>query len=89
MLSLFYLRFQMDLSDDVLCLFSGILDQRDGSSVLEVPERELTLGTLESNTAYDVAVISQETLLTALGNDPSKWSNCRQQPLEESALFCP
>lgn len=52
----------MDLSDDVLCLFSAVIDQRDGSFVLEVPERELTLGTLESDTAYGVAVISQETI---------------------------
>ncbi|KYH24269.1 translation initiation factor IF-2 subunit beta [Halalkalicoccus paucihalophilus] len=52
----------MELSDDVLCLFSGVLDQRNGSYVIEVPERELTLGTLESDTAYGVAVISQETI---------------------------
>jgi predicted RNA-binding protein with TRAM domain len=69
----------MDLSDDVLCLFSGVLDQQNGSYVIEVPERELTLGTLESDTAYGVAVISQETI-SARKTDTTKSTQQHEDP---------
>lgn len=54
----------MELSDDVLCLFSVEITQRDGSSVIEIPERELTPGALEHGVPYRVAVISSSTDLT-------------------------
>lgn len=48
----------MELSDDVLCLFSAKIDERDGSYVIEVPERELTLGDLKQGVPYSVALVS-------------------------------
>jgi predicted RNA-binding protein with TRAM domain len=47
----------MELSDDLRCLFSGRIERRDGAYVVEVPERELSLGDLEEGGIYRVALL--------------------------------
>ncbi|MFC6906562.1 TRAM domain-containing protein [Halalkalicoccus tibetensis] len=49
----------MELSDDLLCLFSGEIESRDGSYAIEVPEREVELGELEPGVSYRIAVVPQ------------------------------
>jgi predicted RNA-binding protein with TRAM domain len=48
----------MELSDDLRCLFSGRIERRDGAYVVEVPERELSLGDLEEGGIYRVALLA-------------------------------
>jgi len=48
----------MELSDDLRCLFSGRIERRDGAYVVEVPERELSLGDLEEGGVYRVALLA-------------------------------
>lgn len=48
----------MELSDNLMCLFSGRVEQRDGTYVVEIPERELEVGTLDDETTYRFAVLS-------------------------------
>ena len=48
----------MDVTDDLVCLFSGRVEERAGSYVLEVPERELALGQINADEVYRVAVLS-------------------------------
>jgi len=51
----------MEISEDLLCLFSAEVEQRNGSYVIEVPEQELTLGDIDANTAYRVALLPTAT----------------------------
>lgn len=48
----------MELSDNLLCLFSGRVEQRDGTYVVEIPEQELEVGALDDETTYRFAVIA-------------------------------
>lgn len=49
----------MPLSDDLFTVFSAEIQFRDGVPVIEVPERELDVGSLASGEAYRVAVLPQ------------------------------
>lgn len=46
----------MELSDDLLCLFSGRIERRDGTYVIEVPTSELEAGTVGSEETYRIGV---------------------------------
>jgi len=48
----------MELSEELRCLFSGRIERRDGRYVVEVPERELSLGDLEEGNVYRVALLA-------------------------------
>lgn len=48
----------MEISDDVLCLFSAkLIDDRD-SYLIEVPRQEVTIGDVDANDVYRVALLS-------------------------------
>lgn len=49
----------MDVSDDLLCLYTARLEERDGEFVFEVPGSELEYGDLEDGGVYRVAVLPQ------------------------------
>lgn len=67
-----------------MCLFSVEITQRDGSSVIEIPERELTHGALESGVPYRVAVISSSTDSTPnRDGDQSAQPDEANPPVEE------
>ncbi|MFB1066105.1 TRAM domain-containing protein [Natrinema sp. H-ect4] len=51
----------MKISDQLLCLFSGQVEERDESYVIEVPKRELRLGDVDEGQSYRVAVLSSST----------------------------
>lgn len=50
----------MEISDQLQCLFSAEIEETDNSYIIEVPKRELQLGTLTSGNTYQIAVVSQE-----------------------------
>jgi predicted RNA-binding protein with TRAM domain len=54
----------MEISDDVLCLFSAEIDNLDDSYVIEIPERELTLGDVDQGVPYGVAIFSRSAAPT-------------------------
>ena len=47
----------MEITDQLHCLFSGTVEERNGSYVVEVPEQELSLGELQADETYRVAVL--------------------------------
>ena len=52
----------MEISEQLHCLFSGNIEERNGSSVIEVPEQELRLENLQVDETYRIAVLpSPET----------------------------
>ena len=80
----------MEISDQLRCLFSGKVEERNGSYVIEVPEQELHLGDLEADETYRVAVLPSPTTSesTTTGADPQH-EQASQTPLlrkENNAL---
>jgi hypothetical protein len=48
----------MDIPSQLRCLFSGTVEERVDSYVIEVPKQELQTGTLQANEMYRVALLS-------------------------------
>lgn len=51
----------MRVSDDLFTVFSAEIEFRDGMPVVDVPERELSVGNLEAGESYRIAVLPQTT----------------------------
>ena len=47
----------MEISEQLRCLFSATVEERDGSYMVEVPEQEIRLGDLQADDTYRVAVL--------------------------------
>lgn len=47
------------MDDDLLCLFSARVEERGRSDLIEVPEREVDLDTLDPGGTYRVALLSK------------------------------
>ena len=50
--------YTVEISDNLLCLFSARVESKDGSYVIEVPQREIETGSVDSDETYRVALIS-------------------------------
>jgi predicted RNA-binding protein with TRAM domain len=48
----------MELPEQLQCLFSARVTEQDGSYIVEVPKRELDVGTITEDSTYRVAVLS-------------------------------
>ncbi|MFC6613750.1 TRAM domain-containing protein [Halopenitus salinus] len=59
----------MEISEELRCLFSGKVEERDGSYVVEIPEQELRLGDLQAEETYRVAVLPVPTTNEANNTD--------------------
>lgn len=68
----------MEISDQLRCLFSGTVEERDGSYVVEIPEREIQLGSLEEAGTYRVALLPAANELTSEpDSSPGRHSNAQ------------
>ena len=47
----------MEIPDRLHCLFSADVEQQDGTYTLEVPKREIRMGSLEDGETYRVALL--------------------------------
>ena len=47
----------MEIPDRLHCLFSADVEQQDGTHTLEVPKREVRIGSLEDGETYRVALL--------------------------------
>ena len=52
--------YTVEISDNLLCLFSARVQSEDGSYVIEVPQREIETGSIDPDETYRVALISRE-----------------------------
>ena len=75
----------MEIPDQLRCLFSATVEERDGSYVIEVPEQEIQLGELKTGETYRVAVLPSSS--TGESNDTENNSQPEQgspePPVEE------
>lgn len=51
----------MEISDELLCLFSATVDEQDGSYTVTIPKHEVTTGDVDSNGVYRVALLEPAT----------------------------
>ena len=51
----------MEISEKLLCLISGRVQERNGSYVIEVPDKELRLGDVEEEAVYRIALFPSQT----------------------------
>jgi len=75
----------MEISDQLQCLFSGKVEEHNGSYVVEIPEQELRLGTLEADETYRVAVLPSPTTsgTNTTDDDPQSQQTSQTPPVEE------
>jgi predicted RNA-binding protein with TRAM domain len=60
----------MHVPEQLVSLFSGSIEERDGSYTVEIPERELQLGDLEEGATYRVAILPAPAQSDAATEEP-------------------
>ena len=70
----------MEISDELLCLFSAEIRDEDDRYVVEVPKREIDTGTVESDETYKVALISRSASGATEPNEPSSTNHTPGEP---------
>lgn len=68
----------MQIADEILCLYSAEVTERDGSYVVEVPRQELEVGDVTAGGTYRVALIPTES--TEESNSSRRKTSTRDGP---------
>lgn len=79
----------MEFSENLLCLFSAQVKERDGSYIIEVPQREVTVGDVEGGGVYRVAMLSsgmQATSTVESRSAPERDREDPEPPVEEGEV---
>jgi predicted RNA-binding protein with TRAM domain len=71
----------MNISDDLLCLFSATVEHQEDSYVLEVPEQEIQNGDLSDDEVYKIALIATSSDETEATRDSVE----RERPVESES----
>jgi len=69
----------LEISNELLCLFSADVTEVDGRYVVELPRREIETGAVEPGETYRVALIEPEEVESE-GETPSEPSSDEPQP---------
>jgi predicted RNA-binding protein with TRAM domain len=70
----------MEISDELLCLFSAELEATDDGYAVGVPSREVEAGALEAGDTYRVALIARSTETDDEGDDAGGGHSGEPQP---------
>jgi predicted RNA-binding protein with TRAM domain len=75
----------MDISERLRCLFSAQVEERDGSYVVEVPEREVRLGEIDLGETHRVAILPSpsEPESEKTDSEPRRERGPPKPPVEE------
>jgi predicted RNA-binding protein with TRAM domain len=82
----------MEISDELLCLFSATVREEGDRYVVEVPKREVERGSLSSGDTYRVALIDGDangtdtTTTTSSTSGPTGTENEPQPPVEKGEV---
>ena len=55
----------MEISDDLLCVFSATVEARGDSYTLEIPKQEIATGAIQTGAVYRTAILSHSTAADA------------------------
>ncbi len=72
--------YSMEISDQLLCLFSAEITDEGDRYTVEIPKRELDTGTVEPNETYKVALISRAVSEPADPSEPSSHTHTAGEP---------
>lgn len=50
----------MDIPDSLRCMFTGAVEERNGSYIVTLPEREFDIGQLEEGEVYRIALLGSD-----------------------------
>ncbi|KZN24973.1 deoxyribonuclease [Haladaptatus sp. R4] len=67
----------MEIPDELLCVFSAQIEERNGAYHLTLPERELDNGVLDDDETYRVALLGS-------GSEPTKTPTATTNPQEST-----
>jgi len=78
----------VEIPDELLCLYTARVEDRDGTHVIDVPDRELRNGDVEAGGQYRVALLptddsTPETDGSAAGNTSTDDREPRDPPVRE------
>jgi predicted RNA-binding protein with TRAM domain len=78
----------MEISEQLHCLFSASIENRNGSYVVDVPERELERGELRHGETYRVAIVASPSSSSAESEttDARHAQGPPQPPVEEGEI---
>lgn len=62
----------MEISDELLCLFTAELREEDGTYRIEIPRREIDVGTIQAGEMYRTALIHRSTTGAVEATPPHK-----------------
>jgi predicted RNA-binding protein with TRAM domain len=74
----------MKISEDLLCIYSASVTEQNDSYVVEVPKREVALGSVETGTTYRVALVSPTE--TQESGQKDRDERPQQPPLDEGDI---
>jgi predicted RNA-binding protein with TRAM domain len=72
----------VEISDNLLCLFSGNVRSEDGRYVIEVPRREVETGSIDAGETYRVALIAGDRTDPAEAEEADQPATEPQPPVE-------
>ena len=73
----------MEISEQLVCLFSAQVEQRDGSYIVEIPEQELRLGEIDEGETYRLAMLPPVTESETEEIEPERERGKPEPPVEE------
>ena len=79
----------MNISDDLLCLYSATVDENGDSYTVEIPKRELRQGDIEPDDVYRIALIatdSESTETTETTERQASTTHDDSPPVEEGEI---
>lgn len=78
----------MEISDQLRCLFSASIEERNGSYVVEVPEQELRLGDIQQDETYRMAILPSPSTSenTKPETEPKRERGPPEPPVEEGEI---
>jgi predicted RNA-binding protein with TRAM domain len=81
----YQVEYQMEIPDQLRCLFSAQVTESDGTYRLEIPEQEVQLGELSEGETYRVAVLdaASDTEAGRATTEPARERGHPEPPVEE------
>lgn len=76
----------MKISEHLHCLFSATVEAQDGSYIIEVPEQEIELGTVDEAGTYRVALLP---IVDDTASTSEQTAESQQKPYAESPEYEP
>jgi hypothetical protein len=77
----------MEIPEQLIAMFSGRVEERDGAYVVEIPKGEIQFGNVDEESVYQVALLlTSSKPEQRVEQDTKKEINSLEPPVEEGRL---